>query len=125
MIANTADELIPDNLLAFNKYCDCDGIPHDISDCNSKSGNSYNHKITWQQLPNKITNGKAFDYYPRGRVEIKRNKAIIWINEMLSDKNIINEIIREFGLSQLEDIEIKIDGSMHYMCHFDKGYYNI
>ena len=37
----------------------------------SKSCENFNHKAEWAKLPRSITQGHAYNYYPRGRVEIK------------------------------------------------------
>lgn len=38
---------------------------------NSKNCNNYNHKKSWDKYDRSITNGKEFDFFPRGRIEIK------------------------------------------------------
>lgn len=43
-----------------------------IPPLNSKHGGNYNHKMTWETyVPAELRRGKPYDYYPRGRVEIK------------------------------------------------------
>ena len=34
-----------------------------------------NHRRAWARLPKDVTQGKAFDYYPRGRVELRQGRA--------------------------------------------------
>ena len=40
----------------------------------SKSGNNFNHKAEWEKLDRCVTFGQQYNYYPRGRVEIKKEK---------------------------------------------------
>lgn len=85
---------------------------------------SNNHKKIWSTLPRTITQGKAYNYYPRGRVEIRNKKAIIFLNPCLCYKEMIRKIKMEFGLEKnkdLQDILVKADGSRHYRCHFEEG----
>ena len=85
-----------------------------------KSGSNFNHKKLWNMLPKSITNNMTYDYYPRGRVEIKKGKATIFITQYLVDcqdeigKYIYNKynITKENGINK---ILICIDGSEHYL----------
>ena len=63
--------------LCFLIPCDSYGnITSDI-ELNAKSGLTYNHEKVWNSLNKKITEGKPFNYFPRGRVQITNGKAII------------------------------------------------
>ena len=76
-----------------------------------------NHERAWAKLDKKITQGKPYNYYPRGRVEIKKGKARIFLNPALNEESIIEKICRSFGLKRengLTDILIKNDNSWHY-----------
>lgn len=82
----------------------------------SKSGGNYNHKNAWATLPKSVTNGKGYNYYPRGRVEIRNKKATIFINYI--SERLKERIIFEFGLTSENGIEnavFKIDNSKHYV----------
>ena len=72
---------IENSILYFTINCNSNG--NNISDPEeynvSRDGLSYNHKNTWSKLSSKYTNNKSFDYYPRGRVEIRNKKATIYI----------------------------------------------
>ena len=35
-----------------------------------------NHRRAWARLPKDVTQGKAFDYYPRGRVELRAGASL-------------------------------------------------
>lgn len=64
-------------------------------------------------MPNKITQGKPYNYYPRGRVEIKNGKATVYLNPALNTNEITQNIKAEFGLSDIKTV-FKSDGSEHY-----------
>ena len=90
---------------------------------NSKKGDNYNHKKTWEQLSKKETNNKPFDYYPRGRVEIKNGKAIIYANPNICGEKLIEWCKDTFGLCEDNGLEIiicKPDYSEHYKCYLDR-----
>ena len=84
---------------------------------NSKNGDDYAHKATWPLLPSNLTKNKPFDYYPRGRVEIKHKEALLYINPILNEERIINYLKREYCL---EDVKIILDFHEHYKCNFDR-----
>ena len=88
---------------------------------NAKSGTTYNHKLTWNQLAPDLTRGHTYQYYPRGRVEIRRGKALVFLNPVLNTPAVLAQICQAFGLDTalLRKIEVKNDGSSHYHCHFD------
>jgi len=114
-------------LLVFPIPCDPNGNPLNIHsiELNSKSGNTYNHKKLWEsEVKNnneyRPYNKKDYDYYPRGRVEISHNRAVIYLNPNINKQNIIDEIIRGFGLiDNIPEIQVKVDGSVHYQCFLD------
>ncbi len=120
VLADTIEDITPANLLVVATHCDIEGNAYDQSQCNSKSGNSFNHKATWHMLSTKVTRRRAFDYYPRGRVEVTRRKATIWLNGILHVEEIVADITRQFGLVNLDSIKVMVDGSEHYKCHFDR-----
>ena len=64
---------IDDRLICRKVLCDKDGLPLETTEFTSKNGDNFNHKAEWERLPKKITGGKAYNYYPRGRVEIKQS----------------------------------------------------
>lgn len=108
-------------LITVSVVCDKDGDSQEPVQFSSKSGNNFNHRIEWNHLDRKITEGKAFDYYPRGRVEIKNGKATVFLNPVINKECIVSKIIDEFDLmtGELKRIDIKSDGSNHY--HFTCG----
>ena len=81
---------------------------------NSKNKDNYNHCKTWNNLPYELTRSKPFNYYPRGRIEIKKNKCKIFLNPSLNKEEIINYIIGKFELKEIKNIKIIEDYSYHY-----------
>jgi hypothetical protein len=114
--------------LMFDIPCDPNGKPdntHSI-ELNSKSGNTYNHKKLWEsevKNNNKYRpySKKDYNYYPRGRVEISHNKAIIYLSSHVNKKNFIDIIKENFGLFAYNIPEVRVitDGSDHYQCFLD------
>ena len=95
----------------------------DVLDCpfplNSKKGDNYVHQKTWLLLNNNLTKNKPFDYYPRGRVEIKHGDVLIYINPILNRQNIIDYLKKEYCLQ--DNTKVIMDFHEHYKCNFDKG----
>ncbi len=101
----------------FKILTDRDGnISASYDDLNSKKGDNYNHRLTWQSLPKDLTHNKPYNYYPRGRIEIKNNTAKIFINPLLNDERIIDYIKSRFNLNEntISEIRVLIDNSAHY-----------
>ncbi len=105
-------------LITVSVVCDKDGDSQEPVQFSSKSGNNFNHRIEWDHLDRKITEGKSFDYYPRGRVEIKNGKATVFLNPIINKECIVRKITGAFDLmtGELNCISVKSDGSNHY--HF-------
>ena len=92
-------------------------------DLNSRNVDNYNHRLLWESLPNKITHNKPYNYYPRGRVEIKRGKAIIYANPNICSDELIDLLVKRFGLNKengITEVTLKADGSDHYKCYMDR-----
>ena len=127
-VVSIFDDLSYFELLTFNIPCDFYGTPNNTHfiKLNSKSGKNYNHKKIWEDEVKKNSNydffnKKSYDYYPRGRVEISRNRAIIYLNPNTNKLGFIEKIKVEFGLSNNNISEIRVisDGSEHYKCFLD------
>ena len=76
----------------YTKKLECDKLGNVIGDgsgLNSKSGDNFNHRLTWEGLPKNVTHGKEYNYYPRGRVEIKGGKAVIYLNPALNSEEML------------------------------------
>ena len=104
-------------LLVLKVKCDSFGnllqdIPPDML---SKSSGNFNHKNAWNALPKSVTNNKEYNFYPRGRAEIRNGKAIIFTNYITEELK--QKIIDAFYLSAengIEQVIFKIDHSAHY-----------
>ena len=110
-------------LIVKKVACNSYGEALEPVEYSSKSGNNFNHKVEWSKLPKSVTCGQPYNYYPRGRVEIKNNKAKVYLNPILvyHDSNAkkpwcpISLIEKEFGLG-LKTIRAELipDNSKHY-----------
>lgn len=117
-----------DNISSSNLYftipCDANGNNMYDSEIEftSKSGISYNHENTWKKLDSKTTNNKPFNYYPRGRVEIRNNKAIIYCSPYIYGEELKKWCIDKFNLTSVNGIKkvtMNADNSQHYHCYLD------
>jgi hypothetical protein len=107
-------------ILAHKTPCDINGTPTELPRYNSKKGNSFSHERTWESLtqnqPREIRS-KAWNYFPRGRVEIANAKATVYHNPQLGDyQEFEASIIKEFGLDCLQIMSFRPDYSRHYRC---------
>ncbi len=101
------------DLTESNLFCVTE--PYAANDTDEKP--VFNHKRFWQTLDKKITRGKPFDYFPRGRGEIRNGKATIWLN--VNILHLADKTIEIYSLSSLTEVRVKVDGSKHYNSHFD------
>jgi hypothetical protein len=124
-LVSESTDLAGYELIAFKVLCDRSGNATEIPaiPLNSKSGGSYNHKAMWEahvknNPRHKPFNRKGFNYYPRGRVEVKHDRATIYLNPLLTQPDIVGKIKRVFGLcpESITSIRIIADNSAHYAC---------
>ena len=104
-------------LLVLKVKCDSFGnLLEDIPcDMLSKSNGNFNHKNAWHALSKSVTDNQEYNFYPRGRTEIRNGKAIIFTNyitEQLKQK-IINAFCL-FTENEIEQVIFKTDNSPHY-----------
>lgn len=78
-----------------------------------------NHRRAWARLPKDVTQGKAFDCYPRGRVELRQGRAYLFLSPLLCREEVVLQVKDAFGLDQLP-VLLKADGSRHYRCYLDE-----
>jgi hypothetical protein len=113
-----SDEHGGQKLRAFSLNCDENGVPTEPRPAyNSRKGDSFTHKNSWAMAsadaPREIRS-KAWNHFPRGRVEIKRGKATIYHNPSISDwAGFEAAIWAEFDLRDVIVVFIP-DGSKHY-----------
>lgn len=103
-------------LITVSAACDKNGDSKEPVRFSSKSGNNFNHRPEWERLDRSITVGRPFNYYPRGRVEIKNGKATVFLNPVINKECVVRRIMDAFELmtGELNCINIKSDGSSHY-----------
>lgn len=106
-----------ESIISVKVLCDKNGSALEPCEFSSKSGENFNHEKEWEKLPKSVTGNLLFNYFPRGRVEIKNGKATVWLNPMLNTDEKISAILSEFDLSDEEiKIVVKCDNSKHYAC---------
>lgn len=124
-ITNVND--IESTKLYFQIPCDSNG---DINDplfimsptMSSTNSDNYNHERVWSQLSKDDTNGKSFNYYPRGRVEIYNGVAKIFHSPRIDQDQLKAWAISKFNLTThngIKKIRMIADGSEHYRCYLD------
>ena len=85
----------------------------------SRSGDTYVHKKIWEYVKPEGCK-QTYNYYPRGRVEVKKTgKVVVYMNPNINSKY-IKDIIKKFHLS--EQPRVICDHSRHYKCHLDAGW---
>lgn len=104
-----------ERLLTVKVLCDEQGMPLAPVSFSSKSGENFNHKAEWTKLPTKLTRGKSFDYYPRGRVEIKNCKVTVYCHPSLIQSPYRMMVTGEFDVPSATTRFIA-DGSSHYQA---------
>ena len=110
--------------LCFSVACTADGTITGEPCCAflSKSGTDYNHKKVWEALPPHVTDHAPFDYYPRGRVEIKSGVATVWCSPWLFGESLQNWCVEQFGLTApngIRKVILRADYAAHYRCFLD------
>lgn len=75
-----------------------------------------NHRRFWGTLPRSFTRGRPYNYYPRGRVELRHGKAVVYLNHTLCTPEVYDQICQAFSLSEDISVSFKADGSRHYRC---------
>lgn len=118
---------IENSKLYFQIPCDSNGNINDDTfninaDMSSKGNDNYNHKNVWNTLDKKYTHNKAFNYYPRGRIEINNGKAIIYVSPHIATDELKDWVIDKFNLTSfngINKVRIIADGSEHYKCYLD------
>ena len=70
------------------------------------------HKDVWEDCKGSIK--KPWNYYPRGRVEIRNSKAVVYANPLCFEyAGLISELRVAYHLGNLT-ISLKADNSTHY-----------
>lgn len=107
-------------LITKKVACNAFGTATEAVEYSSKSGNNFNHRIEWEKLPKSITDGHPYNYYPRGRVEVKREVMTLYLHPVLRTFEIENLIGEEFGFVGGGILVREVaDGSSHYAYQMD------
>lgn len=113
-----------DDMYYYNVYpvmveCDINGNPLEEVEFSSKSGENFNHKIEWKKQ--KDSNKHPYNFFPRGRVEIKNGRVRIFANpKVFLDERSKELIIKTFELQDVVDkIKWISDNSKHYKYCYD------
>lgn len=59
---------------------------------------SNNHRRFWETLPHSLTGGMSYNYFPRGRVELRHGKAVVYLYPSLCTPGIDIRIRHAFSL---------------------------
>lgn len=118
---------IPGSGLYFTIPCDSNGCINDtefqINNLSSSTGgDNYNHKRLWSTLDKSLTDGKPFNYYPRGRVEISNGIVKVFYSPYLDSNDLRDWVEDVFNLTKsngIKKIKMIPDGSNHYRCYLD------
>ena len=108
------------DIIALRFTSDENGVLTD----SSLTSKDINHKRLWAQLDSVVTGGYPFDYYPRGRVELRRGRALIFCSPHICTEQLKALITEHFGLTSdngIKEVILKADGSAHYRCELDRG----
>ena len=73
-----------------------------------------NHRRFWKTLPHSLTGGMSYNYFPRGRVELRHGKAVVYLHPSLCTPGIDIRIRHAFSLPNEMQVAFKADGSRHY-----------
>ncbi len=59
-----------------------------------------NHRRLWKTLPHSLTGGMSYSYFPRGRVELRHGKAVVYLYPSLCTPGIYARICHAFSLPE-------------------------
>ncbi len=106
--------IIEGELFSVKLPCDSNGDFLNEIPISLNGKENLTHSEEWNKLPHRITKGKPYNYYPRGRVEIKDGKGRIFLNPDVFQTTTLEAICKEFEMEKLMSIKPIIDGSAHY-----------
>ncbi len=117
------DDMLGVTVLPVKVKCDLSGIALENAQFSSKSGDNFNHEIEWEKRKSLVAvcRRHPYNYYPRGRVEIKNGKIRIFANPVIMEEvGAVESIIKAFELEEVKDnISWIADGSKHYRFAID------
>jgi len=63
------------------------------------------HKKVWESLSTEVTHGKKYNHYPMGRVDLRYNRAVIYLQPAICTEPIKKKVVEE---SNLENVVYQI-----------------
>lgn len=109
-------------IIARRIPCDLNGNPLYKQDFNSKNQLNFTHERSWLSLVERRKDLRRYswNYFPRGRVEIKNQRAYLFVNpHILECPDFKKRIIRYFDLTDIWPMKVIPDHSAHYHCFID------
>jgi NAD-dependent DNA ligase len=105
------DDLYAHTVLPVRVKCDINGKETENVEYSSKSGENFNHEIEWEKLAetSRKYRNKPFDFYPRGRVEIKNGKVRIFANPIIIEDDEAKALIEKYGGKASGSVSKKTD----------------
>lgn len=117
------DEIYVPVIFPIKVKCDINGNALEEVEFSSKSGENFNHKAEWEKKKetSRLCRNHPFDYFPRGRVEIRNGKIYIYANPVIISEDEAKKLIIEtFELEDaLDNIAWIADNSEHYKYFVD------
>lgn len=102
-------------MIIISAECDVQGnfLAQPAPEMLADNGCDFNHKRVWGTF----NRSEKYNYYPRGRVQIRHGEALIYCNPALCTDNVIEKVINAFGLyaeNGITSVRVVADGSEHY-----------
>ena len=116
------DDISCNHLLPVRVRCDMNGEPLEEAEFSAKSGENFNHEKEWEKLKEmaRICRRYPYNYFPRGRVEVKGGAVKIFANLIIMEDDEAKKLIVEaFELSDINNIKWIADNSDHYRYCMD------
>ncbi len=117
------DDMYSHKLMVQMVKCDLTGLALEEAEFSSKSGDSFNHRVEWEKkaATERFCRQKPYNYYPRGRVEVKNGEVRIFANPVIiEDEDAKALIVKSFELTSVQTgIRWIADNSKHYRYAID------
>ena len=105
-------------ILCCKLLCFRDGVTIEEVETGFCENDGISHMDAWDKMQkDENTKNKPYNYFPRGRVQIKKGKATIFANPILCNDSVIGIVKESFGLTLengINKIRVKADNSKHY-----------
>ncbi len=104
-------------LITVSVSCSADGDTDPSAVFTAKSGMNFNHRAEWEKLDKRVRRGVAYNFYPRGRVEVRNGRTTVFLNPDIDREPVLRAVCEAFELldeDAPEEIAVKSNGSRHY-----------